>query len=137
MAGSGRAPATEAAWNQVQSMWDFVGDAEAAPELLELRRVALTNARNSARRRERRTWFTVMGLLGTAARRRVVIAAAVAVIAVVAVIGNLVSDIHGGDVVPHPAGRAPARHSGRWIAYSSIPRPSCASAFQRSVANFR
>lgn len=88
----------EAAWNQVQSMWDFVGDAEAAPELLELRRVALTNARNSARRRERRTWFTVMGLLGTAARRRVVIAAAVAVIAVVAVIGNLVSDIHGGDV---------------------------------------
>jgi len=86
----------DAAWNQVQSMWDFVGDAEAAPELLELRRVALTNARNSARRRERRTWFAVTGFLGTAARRRVVFAAAV--VAVTVVIANLVSGVHSGDV---------------------------------------
>ena len=44
-------PRHQAGWHQVQGSWDLIGQHETSPELLELRRVALTNARNTASER--------------------------------------------------------------------------------------
>jgi transmembrane sensor len=46
-------PRNEAAWRQVQAPWDFLGEQANAPEVLELRRAALREARDVSRRR----WF--------------------------------------------------------------------------------
>src|SRR6185437_14870955 len=44
-------PRNQAAWERVQGSWGLIGQHEAAPEFLELRRIALTNAREAARGR--------------------------------------------------------------------------------------
>ena len=40
-----------AAWSQIQQPWEFFGEHAAAPELLEVRRAALADARNTSRNR--------------------------------------------------------------------------------------
>jgi transmembrane sensor len=40
-----------AAWNQAQGPWQFIGEHATAPELIELRRAALADARNTSRDR--------------------------------------------------------------------------------------
>src|SRR5687767_2506877 len=53
----------EAAWRRVQGPWQFFGEQAAAPELIELRRAALAEARNIGRRRQR---FLSSGVVGRA-----------------------------------------------------------------------
>jgi transmembrane sensor len=43
----------QAAWDRVQGPWEFIGEHQTSPELLELRRAALANARKAARTRWR------------------------------------------------------------------------------------
>jgi transmembrane sensor len=49
-------PRNEAAWKQVQEPWKIFGEHAAAPEIIELRRAALAEARSMGRRRWIRTY---------------------------------------------------------------------------------
>ncbi len=51
-------PRNEAAWRQVQESWNLLGEQASAPELLELRRAALRDARNASRKRWRNASFS-------------------------------------------------------------------------------
>jgi transmembrane sensor len=44
-------PAHRIAWDRVQAPWNIIGEHQTSPELLELRRAALSNARGTARAR--------------------------------------------------------------------------------------
>jgi len=62
-----------AAWSQVQKPWEFFGEHATAPELIEIRRAALADARNTSRNRWMRP--TLMAL-----RSRFVIAASLLIV---------------------------------------------------------
>lgn len=76
-----------AAWSRVQNSWDLLGEHATAPELLELRRKALGEARDAGRRRWRKGGFSQ--------HSRAAIAAGIAVLTIAAM---LIWTLTGPDV---------------------------------------
>lgn len=77
-------PLNETAWRRVKTVWDFIGQEQVSPQLLDLRRAALADAQDAFRRRGRR-WRNLT--TGTARSRRAIsiVAATAAAMAVLVV----------------------------------------------------
>jgi transmembrane sensor len=77
-------PEHAAAWRQVHEPWALIGEHSAAPELVELRRAALSDARNQRQARSPSTsWFASTSWLGWRSR------AAVAAVVLCITVGGL------------------------------------------------